>query len=128
MNDTKATIKAENYGEVLAAINDMELVSFEDDGGYQGEYKVVLKEGDRLLYYFGSYGSCSGCDWIEDVKDWDTGEIPYKEALDYCAGIKPMYIVPDSMPLAFKSEEYEGFELKQVLKSGGEHVTPNTPN
>ena len=58
--EKKTTIKAENYGEVLAAVNDMELVSFEEDGGYQGNYLVVLKDSDRLFYYIDSYGSCSG--------------------------------------------------------------------
>lgn len=107
------TIKAENYGEVLARVNGMELVSFEEDGGYQGDYLVVLKDEDRLFYYIDSYGSCSGCDWLEDVKDWDTEEIPYKEALDYCSGIKPKYIVPVDKPLEFVSKgKYEGWELK----------------
>jgi hypothetical protein len=110
--ENKASFKVENYGELLAAVNNMDLVSFEEDGGYQGEYLAVLKDGDRLFYYIDGYGSCSGCDWLEDNQDWDTGEIPYKAALDYCGGLKPKYIVPVDKPLNFKSlGEYRGWEL-----------------
>ena len=109
----KSSFKAENYGEVLAAVNNMELISFNEDGGYQGDYLVVLKDDNRLFYYIDSYGSCSGCDWLEDVRDWETREIPYKEALDYCSGIKPKYIVPVEKPLEFVSSgSYGGWELK----------------
>lgn len=110
--ESKTSFKAKNYGEVLAAVNNMELVSFEEDGGYQGEYLAVLKNEDRLFYYIDSYGSCSGCDWLEDVKDWNTDEIPYKEAVNYCGDLKPKYIVPADRPLTFKSlGEYNGWEL-----------------
>jgi hypothetical protein len=105
-------IKASNYGEVLAQINDLELVSYEEDGGYQGGYLAVLKDDDRLFYFMGSYGSCSGCDWLEDVSDWKTGLISYEEARNYCADIKPKYIVPLDKPLEFTSEEYNGFKLE----------------
>lgn len=112
MGEDKTTIKADNYGEVLALVNNLSLVSFEEDGGYQGDYLVVLKGNGKLYYYISSYGSCSGCDWLEDVRDWNTNEIPYKEALDYCQDLKPEYVVPESMPLNFKNKgEYQGFEL-----------------
>lgn len=112
MKESKSSFKAENYGEVLAAINNMELVSFEEDGGYQGKYLAVLKDDDRLFYYIDSYGSCSGCDWLKDVTDWESGEIPYREAVNYCADLKPEYIVPIDRPLEFKKlGEYEGWEL-----------------
>lgn len=106
-------IKAENYGEMFAQIHDMQLVSFETDGGYQGDYLVVLKDEEKkkLYYYIGSYGSCSGCDWLEAEKDYSTGEIDYKKALDYCGDIKPSYITPIDKPLSFSKSEYSGFTL-----------------
>lgn len=111
--DNKTRFKADNYGEVLAVINDLELVSFEEDGGYQGEYKAVLTDGKRLFYYFGNYGSCSGCDWLEDVRDYQYEGPTYQEAKDYCADLRPTYIVPLTMPLDFISEKYEGFKLEE---------------
>lgn len=74
--DRQPYIFVKNYGDMLAQINGMELVEFEEDGGYQGEYCAILKaeaedyyEGnapERLYYFFGSYGSCSGCDWLDN--------------------------------------------------------------
>lgn len=120
----KKKIYVDNYGEMLALVNDLELVSFEEDGGYQGEYLAVLKDEERLFYYIGSYGSCSGCDWLEDENDYETNEmgkaygISYKNALDYCGGIKPKYIVPKNMPLKYiKKGEYEGFAILLTMKT-----------
>lgn len=129
--DEQPYIFVENYGDLLAQINGMELVEFHEDGGYQGEYCAILKaeadnlyEGnapERLYYFFGSYGSCSGCDWLqsegEGVYDDKDGtykyRVEYKAALEFAQQSKPTYIVPASMPLKFTSEEYEGFRLKE---------------
>lgn len=123
--ETKNTIKVKDYGDMFAQINDMELVSFETDGGYQGEYKIILldKETDRLFYYFDYYGSCSGCDCLEDKKDWNTGGVDYKEALEYCGGIKPKYITPSSIKLDFEGQEYNGFKLKFNEEKGINNIT-----
>jgi len=107
-----AEFKANNYGEVLAVLNDLELVSYEEDGGYQGEYKVILTDGNRDFYFFGSYGSCSGCDWLEDVRDWDNDTVPYKLAKETYGDLKPTYIVPKNMKLKFNKEAYDGFKLR----------------
>ena len=130
--DEQPYIFVKNYGDMLAQINGMELVEFEEDGGYQGEYCAVLKseatddysEGhvpERLYYFFGSYGSCSGCDWLqseaEAVYDEEDGfykfRVEYKAALEFAQQSKPTYIVPASMPLEFTSKEYYGFRLKE---------------
>jgi hypothetical protein len=119
--ENKTHLFVDNYGEMLAQVNGMELVSFETDGGYQGDYCAILTDGERLFYYIDSYGSCGGCDWLEDVEtgrelDTQKGEkryaVEYKEALDFCGGLKPKYIVPKNMPLEIKNGgEYEGFEI-----------------
>jgi hypothetical protein len=107
--------KADDYGDVLAFVNTLELVSFEDDGGYQGTYMAILTDGERLFYYFGYYGSCSGCDWLEDVRDWKTGEVDYKEAVNYCADMKPKFIVPKDKPLNVKiNDEHSGFTVDGI--------------
>ncbi len=110
---SEGTINVSNYGEVLAQVNNLDLVSFEEDGGYQGNYCAVLSDDERLFYYVDSYGSCSGCDWLEDARIDGTDEIPYKEALDYCQDLKPKFVVPKNMPLEVTSlGEYEGFSLE----------------
>jgi hypothetical protein len=46
--------------------------AFETFGSYQGDHLALLQEGQMRfgLIVFG-YGSCSGCDWLEDVAPWD---------------------------------------------------------
>lgn len=114
MKEKNDKIKVENYGDVLAVAYDLELVSFQEDGSYQGEYLAILKDNDgRLFYFVDYYGSCSGCDWLEGVRDWNDGTITYKEAIEYSGDVKPKYIVPESMPLSFHNlGEYNGFKLE----------------
>lgn len=117
--ENKTHLYVDDYGELLAQVNDMELVSFETDNGYQGEYCAVLTDGKRLFYYVDFYGSCSGCDWLEDENNHESNnkgkkyQVLYKNALDYCGGIKPKYIVPKSSPMkVINKGEYNGFEIK----------------
>lgn len=105
-------IKVKNYGEMLAAVNDLELVEYDTDGSYQGHYKATLKDDSRLFYYFGNYGSCSGCDWLEDNQSWEDDTVAWTDAVNYCAGVKPTYIVPLSQPLKLTREEYEEFDQR----------------
>lgn len=132
--DEQPYIFVKNYGDMLAQINGMELVEFREDGGYQGEYCAVLKAEatddyygehapERLYYFFGNYGSCSGCDWLQSEGEWvyddaddERYKVEYKTALEFAQQSKPTYIVPASMPLEFTSEEYYGFWLKEDKK------------
>lgn len=113
---SNSKIKVESYGDLLAKVKGLELVSYDEDGGYQGEYMAVLKDDNRLFYYTGYYGSCSGCDFLEDVRDWNTGEVEYKEALGYCEQVTLKYIVPISQPLEFTKSEYQGFTFEAEKK------------
>jgi hypothetical protein len=97
-------IKVDSYGDMIAKIFDMELVSYEEVGDYQGNYLAVLKDKDRLFYFYGYFGSCGGCDWIEAERNGATGEVDYKAALDFCQQMKPSYIVPDTTPLDVKHD------------------------
>ena len=125
MNNTHLFVN--DYGELLAQVNGYDLVSFERDGGYQGDYCAVLTDGERLFYYIDSYGSCSGCDWLEDKGSWyqiegeldkqrtESGKsyaVPYTDELEFCGGIKPKYIVPKDSPLKVENKgKYSSFEI-----------------
>lgn len=92
-------IKVDNYGEMLALLNGMELLDYFEKGSYQGEYLAIARDEDRIFFYQGGFGSCSGCDWLEDYNDWESKSkkryaVPYKEALKYCGDIKPKWIIP----------------------------------
>jgi len=113
----KSKIYVKNYGDMLAQVNNMDLVFFEEDGGYQGNYIAIITDGERLLYFIGGYGSCSGCDWLEDMGNYTGGgdklEVSYKEALNFCKQFKPKFIVPKDKPLKIKNlGEYCGFSIK----------------
>lgn len=100
-------IKVDDYGQMLATINDLEPVFYAEAGSYQGMYIAINADKTRLFLYADSYGSCSGCDWLEDEKDWSTGEVDYKAAVEYCEQSKPKLILP--------KEHYEPDYLKAVI-------------
>ena len=108
-----ATIDVDDYGEMLALVNDTTLIYYKETGSYQGEYTAICADKDRMYIYQGSFGSCSGCDWLEDEDIYDSSnnikryKVNYKNALDYCQQSSPLYIVP------FNGNRYW---LKEVLK------------
>lgn len=101
------TIEVNSYGEMLALVNNQDLIYEKSQDEYQGQYVAVTKEGDRLFFYVGYFGSCSGCDWLQDagefqyngVKDY---RVKYTDALEYCQQSKPKHIIPTSF---FESKE-----------------------
>lgn len=44
----------------------VELLGSADTGGYQGSQFAVLRVGGRIVLWRDSYGSCSGCDGLEN--------------------------------------------------------------
>lgn len=82
-------MKASNYGELIAGVAKQELLAYKEYGSYQGDYLAITREGDFLNVWKGSYGSCSGCDWLEGEKDWDSDEVSSKKAAEYVASEKP---------------------------------------
>lgn len=97
-------IKADDYGDILAFRYEGEKIYYSQKGGsYQGEYVAVIKSQFKLGYgeskldqyyvFVGSYGSCSGCDWLEAEQDWDTDEVDAKNALEYAEQSKPIFIL-----------------------------------
>jgi hypothetical protein len=97
----------------------MKLIAYQTYGSYQGEYLVVLEDKGILYFYMDSYGSCSGCDWLEAEKDWNTNEVDYKKALEYCLVIKTrdISVVEDELKEILQKEP-RGTELISSLKIG----------
>lgn len=87
-------IKVENYGQMLATINDLAPVTYEEFGSYQGDYVAINADDKRFFAYVGSFGSCSGCDWLEAERDWNDDTVGYKEAVEYCGDLPPKLILP----------------------------------
>jgi hypothetical protein len=108
--ETKNTkIAVEGYGDMLSKIKDMELVEYQESGHYQGDYVAVLRDRKDLCFYFGYYGSCSGCDWLEAEKDWSTNEVDYTAALEYCNQAQLKYRIPELLWLTLTKTQRELF-------------------
>lgn len=92
----KKTMEISNYGELLAKGLDLELLEYQTYGSYQGDYIAVLKGADNIYLFKGSYGSCSGCDWLESNSKWTDGglEIEEGDVKTYCSGEKPFLTIP----------------------------------
>lgn len=87
-------MKVQNYGEMLAIVKNKPLLKYKTFGSYQGDYIAVLGGEESVEIYKGSYGSCSGCDWLEGEKDWESNEVSDEKASDYCKDDKPFLILP----------------------------------
>lgn len=105
MNTQKhTTIKVSDYGDMLSQVFDAELVAYQEYGSYQGEYLAVLNEKGIYKFYMDSYGSCSGCDWIEAERGYE-GEVSYKAALDYCNQITLKFAIPKILWVTLTDEQ-----------------------
>ena len=54
------------YGEIVKSFG-YEVVAEEDFGDFQGDFCYILKDGNRIGYLIVGYGSCSGCDALQDA-------------------------------------------------------------
>ena len=123
------TIKVEDYGDMLAKIFDMELVTIQYYGLFDGDYLVVLNDKGIYKFYIDAFGSCSGCDWLEDKRN-DAHEVNYLEALEYCQQVKLKFAIPqklwkmlsDEQKLTLVDSEILGFSDNEELKEMGEEL------
>ena len=53
---------------IVALVKKQEVVFFERFGMYQGDWLCVAKDKNNYYFYKGWYGSCVGCDPLEDIK------------------------------------------------------------
>lgn len=59
-----------SYAELFTALGEVLLVV--DDGGYQGDIRVMLRGVDNCYgYLIQGFGSCSGCDALEACENFD---------------------------------------------------------
>lgn len=111
--ETTNFIKIVDYAELIAKIKQLEVVFYEESGDYQGDYLAVLADDHNFYFYLGSYGSCSGCDWLEGEQQWIEGEgnvVDYKVAANFVNNeliltakipIKPFLDLPNANKLQF---------------------------
>lgn len=58
----------------------LDIVAFETFGDYQGDYAAIVKKDGKIGFTVIGYGSCSGCDELEALKDnYDVSYYPFDE-------------------------------------------------
>lgn len=53
------------YDELLASM-EFEVLGQTEHGDYQGDTQALVRDGDRYGYLLFGWGSCSGCDALQD--------------------------------------------------------------
>ena len=59
------------YATLIASMEVERLVEVSDDD-YQGDTRLLLRQNGRYGYLCFGWGSCSGCDALEDATPWDS--------------------------------------------------------
>ena len=70
MNDKFIVTSSLSYS-IVAEIRSQKVVYFNNFGDYQGEWLMLALDKENQMYhiYKDYYGSCSGCDWLENKSD-----------------------------------------------------------
>lgn len=104
------TFKVSDYGDMFAKVLNMDLIHYSEYGSYSGSWIGILRDRDKVFIYIDYYGSCSGCDWLEAEKSWETGEVDAKNAIQYVGDVKPMLILP-----IFMAEKLCEDDVRRIL-------------
>jgi hypothetical protein len=81
-----------NYGQVISQANDQELLVYREFGDYQGDWIAITKDEEKYYVYKGYYGSCSGCDALQDFSHYAEEGFWTKEKLQEFAVDYPPFI------------------------------------
>jgi hypothetical protein len=129
-----------NYGEFLAEALGGILISYKEHGSSQGDYVAIIEKDHDWHIYKGSYGSCTGCDWLkgtriyseEDYKKYDQDTYD-REALEKCEilqSVKDEYLKENEPFLIIpKSQMPETLEdLKALLPANTRTIADENYN
>jgi len=59
-----------SYEELVKmCFDDVDWFFEEYEGSYQGDLYMLGKKDNKYYFFTISYGSCSGCDWLESIKE-----------------------------------------------------------
>ena len=92
-----------------------------------------LDADENIEIYKGTYGSCSGCDWLEAQKEYnhetERYELSESDAKGFIVDFKPFAVLPKSMlefldedtfkkilPANSRIESYDEFTVADILK------------
>jgi len=67
--DSEGKEESFNYGGWIELQHPDKKWFYNQGGSYQGEWVALGVSNDGFFFHQGSYGSCSGCDWLEGLSD-----------------------------------------------------------
>lgn len=77
-NFTDVTGESIDHQEIMER-QGFEILDWEAFGSYQGDYAAIVKKDNKVGFIVIGYGSCSGCDALEAVKEYAPEEVYYNE-------------------------------------------------
>lgn len=131
-----------SYSDLLEKCFNLDSLLYEIEGSYQGDYLAVLKDKEFIYFYIGSYGSCSGCDSLEDLRNYED-EVEYKQALELAQSIslssrmtlnlwnsltneQKLLIIPDSLKDSGYEEDQKWIDIKKKILNISIDAKPRT--
>lgn len=70
-----------SYEDFLVKLNPLIEWHYAQENDYQGEWFAVGNDGEQWYFHQGSFGSCSGCDWLQSI-DTQEGAIEFLKAME----------------------------------------------
>lgn len=104
-----------NYGEMLSKFKGFPCVGFVMFGEYNGDWVGLLDVGENIELWKGYFGSCSGCDFLEDkakyVFDYELNEYAYDILFDdikeYFKEERPFLSIPKSIIKNMSEKDFD---------------------
>lgn len=109
-------MKVTNYGDMLSQVTGKPCIDFICFGSYQGEWVALLDSGEDVELWKGSYGSCSGCDWLEAERNWTTDEVSDEKAREFFKEDRPFLAIPKHTIRDMSLETFEQIFPANVRK------------
>lgn len=109
-------MKVEYYDDMLEKFTGNKVISFTKFGSCQGSWVAAVKNGNEVELWKGSYGSCSGCDFIQSVRDWTTHEIEDDEVKNYFREERPFLSIEETLLKEMSLSEFDSIVPRNIRK------------
>lgn len=84
-----------SYGDYIKLQYPEKKWFYHEGGSYQGDWCALGKDEKGFYFHQGSYGSCSGCDWLLGLPDKE-------DAIDFLKEMKKIIFIGDTWEKAKK--------------------------
>ena len=115
VNNLKQVYYAGGQLEILEDAFEVEWIVCEMEDDYQGEWWAVFKMVNRIHVMNGYFGSCSGCDDLED-------EVPMEWLRDHVKNVRAFNFVEDAIRWLRETDDYSWRDIKDQVVRALENV------